>query len=586
MLGEVGASADDFTLTNAGKIEIKAAMSAARDLSITSTSATGTEDLFLNGAGAKVTAGRDLVFSATTGQIKLTEGELYVANNLTLTGATLSDVSTAAKTRFAGVNNTITTTGAASINGSVWGAGSALSGTFGSLSIGAGGATIYAGTTLGLSTTNDLALATAAVNSIGNMALGASAGAISTTAGSGQGVQTTAGNLSLTAGNGLTNTGMMTADTGSVTARVNGTLNNSGTLHAKTTLDIADKTNGSTENVTNSGVLIADGSMTAKAASFTNQLGGTVQGTTGTTLNATNLTNAGAFIASNNAGQAGTFTLATLNNSGTFQSAQNLVFNATTSFANTGKLLASNNLTVNAGTSALTITNTNPGVMQADNTLTVTGSNATFDTQSGTVLGNAVGVTVSSLDNSGTLQSNAAMTLAIGNGLTNSGTLLAKTSLSSNSASLTNSGTLQANQGGTITATGALANTGSLIASDSASHLATLNVGTLSNTGSGVIQSAQNLAINVSGSALTNAKTIIAANDLTVTSTGTGLALTNQSGGYLQAGSATGDTLAIGGTAVVLNNNAGGFLLGDQLGFTLASLPMPEPYRVAQRQVP
>ena len=576
MLGEVAASTDDFTLSSAGKIEIQSAISAARDVSIASTSATGTEDLFLNGAGAKISASRDLAFSATTGQIKLTEGELYAANNLTLTGATLSDVSTPvnstpAKTRFAGVNNTLTTTGAASINGSVWGAGSALLGTFDSLSIGANSATIYAGTTLGLNTTNDLALATAAVHSAGNLTLAASAGAISTAAGAGQGVQTTAGSLSLTAGNGLANAGTMTSDLGSVTARINGAITNSGTLHAKTTLDIADKANGSTENVTNSGTLIADGSLTAKAVSFTNQSGGKVQGTTGTSLNATSLTNAGTFIASNTAGQSGTFTLASLTNSGTLQSAEDLVLNVTGTLGNTGKLLATHDLSVNAGSSALAITNTNPGVIQAGNTLTMTGANATLNTQSGTVLGNTVGLTLSSVNNSGTLQSNAGMTLAIGNGLTNSGTLLAKTNLNSNSASLTNSGTLQANQGSTITTTGALANTGTLIASDSASSLATLNVGTLSNT-AGVIQSAQNLAINVSGGTFANATKIIAVHGLTVNSTGSGMTLTNQSGGYLQAGSTPGDTLSIGGTAVVLNNNAGGFLLGDRLGFTLASL--------------
>ncbi|WP_238377114.1 beta strand repeat-containing protein [Neptunomonas antarctica] len=163
------------------------------------------------------------------------------------------------------------------------------------------------------------------------------------------------------------------------------------------------------------------------------------------------------------------------------------------------------------------------------------------------------------------------MNLTIGNGLTNSGTLLAKTSLSSNSGSLTNSGTLQANQGSTI-GTGALSNTGKIIASDSSSAGATLNVATLSNTGAGVIQSAQNLAINVSGGTLTNAKTIIAARDLTLTSTGAGMTLTNQSGGFIQSGTTSGDTLTIGGTAVILNNNTGGKLLGNQLVIATSSV--------------
>lgn len=572
MLGEAAASADDFTLTSAGKIELQSAVSARRDASISTTSATGSQDLFVNGAGAKVSAERDLSLSATTGQVRLAEGELYAANNLSLTSATMTDVSTTAKTRYAGVNQTVSTSGAANIDGGVWGAGSALSGSFDSLTVGSGGAKIYAGTTLGLTTVNNLSLNTAGLRSTGNMTLTATNGAISMAAGAAQGVQTTHGNLSLTAGNGFTNAGTVTADLGSVTARVNGTLSNSGTLNAKTTLDLADKNNGSTVNVTNTGTVIADGSITAKAASFTNQASGRIQGTTGTTLNATSLTNAGTFIASNTSTQSGTFTLASLNNSGTLQSAKDLTFNVTGTLANSGRLLATDSLSVQAGSAALAITNTSPGVIQAGNGLTLNGSNATFNTQSGTVLGNTVGATLSSLTNSGTFQSNAGMTLAVGNGLTNTGTLLAKTTLSSSSGSLTNSGTLQADQGSTINASGALANSGMLIASGSASQGGTITAGTVSNTSAGTIQSAQNLTVNVSGATLTNAGRFLASNHLTVSSTGSGLNLTNQSGGYLQAGTASGSTLTIGGTSVALNNNAGGTLFGDRLAFTLASL--------------
>jgi len=571
MLGEAAASADDFTLSSAGKIEIQSAVSALRDTSISSTSATGSQDLFINGAGAKVSANRNLDLSATTGQVKLTEGELYAANNLSLSGASLSDASVGANTRFAGVNTNLTTSGSANIDGAVWGAGGALSGTFGSLSVSSSGATIYAGTTLGLSTTANMSLATAAVRSAGDMTLTATAGGLSTSTGTAQGVQSTAGNLSLNAGNGLTNAGTISADAGSLSTRVNGMLSNSGTLHAKTTLDMADQSASSTENVTNSGIIIADGNLIVKAASFVNQSGAAVQGTTGSTFTATSLTNAGTFISSNTAGQSGNFTLTSLTNNGTLQSSEDLVLGVTGTLANTGKLLATHDLAVNAGAAALAITNTSPGLMQAGNALTITGSNATFNTQSGSVLGNTTGVTVSNLNNSGTLQSNAAMTLAVGNGFTNSGTLLSKTSLTSNSASLTNSGTLQADSGSTLTTTGALTNTGTLIASSSTTNGANLNIATLNNSG-GVIQSAQDLAINVSGNSLTNSAKIIAARNLTLNSTGSGLTLSNQSGGYLQAGSSVGDKLTIGGTAVVLNNNAGGSILGDQLIFNLASL--------------
>ena len=104
----------------------------------------------------------------------------------------------------------------------------------------------------------------------------------------------------------------------------------------------------------------------------------------------------------------------------------------------------------------------------------------------------------------------------------------------------------------------------------SASQAGTLNVASLNNTG--LVQSAQNLNINVAGATLSNAATILAGKNLSVASTGGGLTVTNQSGGFLQAGSAAGDTLSLGGAAVVLNNNAGGKVLGDHLALTLSSL--------------
>jgi adhesin HecA-like repeat protein len=565
MLGQVAASADDFILSSAGKIEIQSAISAARNLSMTSTSATNTQDLYLNGTGASLSANHDLLLSANGGDVKLNGGALYAGNNLTLSSATLNDFSATAATRFAGANNTITTTGVSSIDGSTWGAGQALSGSFGSLVVGAGGATIYANTTLGLNATNNLSLAAAAVKSVGDMTLSASQGVISTTAGATEGIETTTGNLSLTAGNGLSNAGTVTADLGNVTARVNGVITNSGTIHAKSVLDLADMTNGGSEDITNSGTLISDGSLTAKAGDFTNQLGGNVQGTTGTTLNATALNNAGTFTASNTAGQAGNFVLANLANNGILQSSQDLNLNVTNTLSNSGKLLATHNLAINSGAAALNIINIPLGVIQAGNALTMTGANATLGSQLGTVLGNTVGLSLSDLNNSGTLQSQTTMTLAISNGLTNSGTLLAQTSLNSHSATLTNSGTLEANQGALIATTGDLTNTGNLIASNSAGSSATIDAGTLNNS-SGVIQSAGDLAINISGGALTNAGAIGAGNNLAVTSSGNGLTFTNQSGGYLQSAG----MLTI--NALIMNNSAGGFLLGDQLSFSTASL--------------
>ena len=546
MLGEAAASADNFRLTSAGKIELQAALSAKQDLTVTTTAASGNEDLFVNGA-AKLSAAANLALNAAGGQIKLAEGELYAANNLTTTAASLSDASAAAKTRFAGGSNTLAITGAANINGTAWGAGGALTGNANNLTIGNNGATLYAGTTLALSTTNNLALGTAAVRSAGNMTLAADTGSITTAAGAAQGIQSTTGNLSLSAGSGLTNAGKITADVGSVTGRINGTLANSGSLQAKTTLDLADKAGGGTENIVNSGILLADGGLTVKATSIDNQAGATLQGGAGTTLVANSLNNAGTLIASNAAGQAGALTLATLTNSGTLQSAGNLDLNLTATLANTGKVLATNNLAVNAGASAITISNTGAAaVLQAGNALTVNGTNVTFGTQSGTVLGNTVGLTLASgLNNAGTLQSNDAMTLSIGGSLTNTGTLLAKGGLTSTSDTVDNSGTLTL--------------------ADNAGANGTVNAKSLTN--SGTLQSKGNTTLNLN-TALNNSGKVLASNNLAVNAGNWGLAISNTgNSAVLQAGNA----LTVTGSNATFDTQQG-TVLGNTVGLTVASL--------------
>ena len=570
MLGEAAASADDFTLSSAGKIEIQSTISAARDANIASTSATGGGDLFVNGAGAKISASHDLSLSATNGQVKLSEGELYAGNDLSLTGATLSDVSTADKTRFAGANSNLITSGAASIDGSVWGAGSALTGTFDSLTIGANGATIYAGSALGLSATNGLSLATAAVRSTGDLTLTAALGTISTAAGVAQGIQTTAGNLSLTAGNGLTNAGTITADAGSVTARIDGTLDNSGTVHAETTIDLADKSNGGTGDVINSGVLLADGALNANVATFTNQLRGTVQGTQGTTLVATTLNNEGTFVASSTNGQSGSFTVDSLTNSGALQSAENLLLNVVSSLANTGKVLATNNLTVDAGTSELVIKNGNTGVLQAGGELAFTGVKATFSEQFGKVLGNTIDIDVNRINNSGTMQSDADMKLqAI---VVNAGTILSKGSMEIASNGLQNNSdaTLQANTGSSISVVGYLENYGALITSIAGTGNDVLKMDYLYNYGT--IQSAQNLTASLSEYRLYNEGSLIANLDLSISANAASSVIENAAGGIFQSGTSLGDTLTVTGADVTINNKSGALIIGNQLEFGLKSL--------------
>ena len=135
MLGDVAASADDFTLTSAGKIEIQSDVSAQQDIKIAATSATGEDDLYLN--DANLSAQRDMSLVIENGDINVSEGTLYASNDLFISGSTLTDMATSDNTRFAGSDSSIIANyvtapcvaedcryiDSMSIDGSVWGAG-------------------------------------------------------------------------------------------------------------------------------------------------------------------------------------------------------------------------------------------------------------------------------------------------------------------------------------------------------------------------------------------------------------------------------------------------------------------------------
>ncbi len=519
MLGEAAASADNFTLTSTGKIELQAALSAKQDLAVTTTAATGNEDLFVNSA-AKLSAAANLTLNAAGGQVKLAEGELYAANNLTTTAASLSDASASAKTRFAGGSNTLAITGAANINGTAWGAGGALAGNADSLTIGANGATLYAGTTLALSTTNNLALGTVAVRSTGNMTLTADTGSISTAAGTAQGIQSTAGNLSLSAGGGLSNAGKITADAGSVTARINGTLANSGTLQAKTTFDLADKAGGGTENIVNSGILLADGGLTVKATSISNQAGATLQGA-GTTLAANSLTNAGTLIASNTAAQTSALTLAALTNSGMLQSKGNLALNLATSLNNTGTILTNGALTLRGTSGTYTVAGT--GRMQADGLLDIKGQGAGKGVDitvnsGGVLLGGSADINANTL----TVQDNGMVTTT-GNMTVDVNSLNFGGAASRIVAATSGTGSANVTTGSAFNNVGAAHSGGDM----------TFNAPSISNSGTGAFSALKTLSVSATTGNLDNYGALYAGQTLNANAMGT---LTNRAGATIDSG--------------------------------------------------
>lgn len=569
-LGEVAASTDDFTLSSAGKIDLRNKVAAQRDVTVTTTS-TGADAINL--ANAQLSATRNLQLQAATGGATLSGGVLVAGGNLGLSLATLSDIQSGAaitdnNKRFGDTVN-ITTTGAAALDGVSWGAAKALNASMGSLSVGASGGTLSGGTTTTLATAGDMNLGKATVWSSGDMSLTAATGAIRTAAG-GQGVESKTGKLDISAGNGLDNDGAIAASNGAMTIKVNGTLDNSGTLYSKSAMAISDKAGAATENIVNSGTLLADGTLNVKAAQVTNS--GDLQGTGGSTLTATSLNNSGKFIASSTAGTSATLNLATLGNTGagTVQANQDLALNVSGSLTNAGNVIAGRNLAVTSTGSALALTNQSGGTLQAGaatgSTLSVTGPAVTLNNNTGAkMLGDKFTVAAATVNNDGTLQGGtSASTLAVTGTLTNSGTVtLATTSAGSGTISansIANSGTLQSTGAATLSAVAALNNTvtGKIMADQ-----LTVTAATLVNAG--VLQGGAGVS------------TINVTNTLTNASTGT-LSLATGAGGSITANSLTNDgTLQSSGAATLnvttaLNNNATGKIMADHLTVAAANL--------------
>lgn len=262
MLGQAAATADDFSIDAVGRIAIGGKLSAARDLKLASTSSVGDAIALTD---ASLSAKNNLELTAAAGGATLTGGVLVADNTLTMALTTLTDVASASaitdnNKRYAGNALNFTASGAASLDGVSYGAGSLVDGSAASFAIGSSAATtLYSKGALKLrATTGDLTLANAALSSAGDMALASDAGALGF--GSGALVKSAGGNLALTAATGLTNDGKLATDTGDIVVRVSdrfsehispspgAPLTNTGEIKAGRTLDIADK-DGNATNV-------------------------------------------------------------------------------------------------------------------------------------------------------------------------------------------------------------------------------------------------------------------------------------------------------------------------------------------------
>ena len=262
MLGNAAASTDDFTITSAGKIEIASQLSAARDLSLTSTSA-GADAI--KATDANLSAGRNLGLTATSGGATLNGGVLVASNNLAYTLGSLTDVGTATaltdNNKRYGATATLTGTGAWTMDGVNYGSAGGFSAQAGTLSIGSSAVTtFYSGSTLGLTATGGgFNLGNVGLQSVGDMTLAATS-ATNTgilTFGSAAQAKSTAGNMNLNAWYQMFNSGALTTSTGNIVIRSGSgvstdtrfTNQGAGSIWAGGQLNMADRDGLRTQNI-------------------------------------------------------------------------------------------------------------------------------------------------------------------------------------------------------------------------------------------------------------------------------------------------------------------------------------------------
>ena len=315
MLGEAAASADDFVLNAAGKIEVSTRISAERDLKLTST--TGATAISVAGTDTQLSSKRDLVLLASLGAVALDESTFSAGRDMTLQAASLTDTSAAGNKRYAGRDATISTTGSSQISGSTWGAGDDLAVTASNLTVTQGklysGADTQAtGKSLSLTTTSGaLALNQTSVQSTGTLELDS---ATSITTDATTDIRST-GDYTLSAVGAITHAGkLLGAAKGDIQAGT--TLTNSNVIHAADDLEVDAATIENTataglsslkalkltatSNLRNRGALYAGESMLLKVSgaggTLRNYGTGTIDSSGTLTTNSANFINNGAIV--------------------------------------------------------------------------------------------------------------------------------------------------------------------------------------------------------------------------------------------------------------------------------------------------
>ncbi|SCK08658.1 filamentous hemagglutinin family N-terminal domain-containing protein [Variovorax sp. HW608] len=516
MLGDAAASADDFTLTAAGRVELSNKISAQRDVMIASTS---NDAAAVALTGATAAAGRSITVTADQGALGINASTLIAGADLKASGTRIEA-----------------------------GQGTQLQ----------AGGTLSANATAG-----DLVLGAAAVRSTGDMNL-ASTGAVSIGGGDGQAVQSTGGQISIDAQTGLTNSGVVSADQGSVTLRAGSQIANSGTINAGQNLDIADATGGASQSLDNTGILLAGQTMSTRAATIGNS--GWMQAGSANTIDAASLDNSGKVIA-----VTGTATLrvdGTLDNSGSVRAAQDIIVtghggNASQQLSNSGDLLAAGAVNLQASSLA----NSAAGWIQAATGTTVAAG--TLDNAGTWLLSQQAGgvdhVDVTgALSNAGTMQSAGAVALSAAT-LDNRHVLVAAGDLSAiTSGALNNSDAAVLQAGGTLSLISGTTLGNGTAATLSGAGVALKAAQGLTNDGT-ISASAGDTIVRASG-AIANSGKIHAAGVLDLADASGGATETLDNSGQLIADG------AIAAASTDLLNKNGGKLLGDRLDIHAASI--------------
>ncbi|WP_416547575.1 hemagglutinin repeat-containing protein [Limnohabitans sp. DCL3] len=420
MLGEVAATAADFTLTAAGKVEMSGKVSAARDVAVTSSVSGSAIEL----TNAAISAERNIQVAATQGDASVAGGQLFASNNLAISAQNLTDTATnhpqvSNNERFAGNALTVSTSGATSLSETVWRAQEHLAVNAGTLTT-APQTKLGSDNTMSLVTEGNMTLGQGQIKAQGDLSLEAKgAGVMSVSADGGQGIQTVTGKLDLKAGT-LTNAGQIQAQRASALAV--GTLNNSGNLLLSMQPERLDADTISVEGtLTNSGKVLSAGNSTYVASDVVNTSTGVIQSTKSTSVTANSLVNDNIISLATEAGASPTSALqiSQVTNRDTIQSTGHVSL-AANNLVNDSKIILQS--------ADFHVTNTRlttaSSVIQTPGNFNLTGETLTLENHGAIVRGN--------------LQGGGTVNVQLGSGFTNGATVYSGGDLNFNAASINN----------------------------------------------------------------------------------------------------------------------------------------------------